>query len=88
MAKGRRMPAAATQKLLELRRKGELRGPRNPLEIHAADRLKLRGSVNAMCWQCFGGDGGENHVVLIRDCSATDCALYHVRPYQRKKPSE
>lgn len=41
----------------------------------------LRLAVNAMCYQCMG----KTKVVEdIRNCTAKECALYNVRPYQEK----
>ena len=74
----------ARARIAELRETGATPRRRTPLEVLAASPLSLRASVNAMCWQCFGGEGGENHVKNIRGCTAPDCALFRVRPYQEK----
>jgi len=75
----------AAARLRDLREAGLAPRPRNPLEIRAARPSSLRASINAMCWQCMGGEEGENHVKLIRNCAAPRCALFVVRPYQRVK---
>lgn len=56
--------------------------PKNPLEKWEEDKKSLRKSCNAMCWQCMGGDMGDNVRKEIKDCSSKDCALWHVRPYK------
>ena len=56
--------------------------PKNPLEKWEEDKTSLRKSVNYMCFQCFGGEGGDNVKKEIKDCSSKDCALWHVRPYK------
>lgn len=56
--------------------------PKNPLEKWEEHKTSLRKSCSAMCWQCFGGDEGDNVKKEIKDCSSKDCALWHVRPYK------
>ena len=46
------------------------------------NKKSLRNSVNYMCWECLGGDEGDNVKKEIKDCSSKDCALWHVRPYK------
>jgi hypothetical protein len=45
----------------------------------AFSSLSLRASVNAFCLDCMGLDVGA-----IRDCSATACPLWNVRPYRAR----
>jgi hypothetical protein len=41
-------------------------------------------AIVAKCWQCIGGNGDPNPRQRIRECEVPRCALYPVRPYQRK----
>lgn len=54
--------------------------PKSPIEKWKENKKSLRLSINAFCWECIG----EN-VKDIRYCTATNCPLYEVRPYQEKK---
>lgn len=56
--------------------------PKTPKEKWEDNKTSLRASVNYMCWQCFGGDDGDNVKKEIKECSAKDCALWNVRPYK------
>lgn len=55
----------------------------NPIQRLAKNPKSLRCAINAMCYQCMGGYRQE-----IKGCTAHDCALYNVRPYQTKGVSE
>lgn len=55
---------------------------KTPLEKWQEDKKSLRKSCNAFCYQCMGGDMGDNVKKEIKDCSSLDCALYEVRPYK------
>ena len=52
----------------------------NPFEKLALAPTSLRAAINAKCFECVGEDIKE-----IRDCSATQCPLHQVRPYQPKR---
>lgn len=56
--------------------------PKNPKQKWEEDKTSVRKSVNYICWQCYGGDDGENVKKEIKGCSSKDCALWHVRPYK------
>lgn len=55
---------------------------KTPLEKWQEDKKSLRKSCSAFCWQCMGGDMGDNVKKEIKDCTSLDCALYIVRPYK------
>ncbi len=56
--------------------------PKTPLEKWEEDKKSLRKSVSAFCYQCMGGDLGDNVKKEIKDCTSGDCPLYLVRPYK------
>lgn len=74
----------ALQEYNEKIKNGEIErtAPKTPLEKWEENKTSLRKSVDAMCYQCFGGDDGDNVKKEIKDCSSKDCALWHVRPYK------
>jgi len=56
----------------------------NPL-IRAKDDPNSRAkAINALCFQCFGGDIKSSQDKSwrqgVRECSAKDCAVYNFRP--------
>ena len=53
----------------------------NPIERSNANPTSLRLAINAMCFECLGKTGSAQE---IRDCTAKNCPLYKVRPYQTK----
>ena len=61
---------------------GEIEKSENktPKQKWEDDKKSLRKSINYFCNQCLGGGGGVNND--IKNCTALDCALYHVRPYK------
>ena len=72
-----------TSHLKEYREKlknGEIKkaSPKNPVEKWEENKTSLRLSINAFCYQCIGEVKEE-----IRNCTAYDCPLFVVRPYQR-----
>ena len=75
---------AALKEYQEKVKSGEIERtvPKNPMEKWEEDKKSLRKSCNAMCYQCMGGDMGENELDEIRKCSSKDCAFWHVRPYK------
>ncbi len=56
---------------------------KNPREKWECNRANRKLSINAFCWECIGESIAE-----IRDCTAIDCALWYVRPYQKKEKSK
>ena len=54
-----------------------------PLDKWATDKQSLRKSVNAFCFSCVGEVKKE-----VTNCSAYNCPLWHVRPYQRSDKNE
>ena len=75
---------AALQIYQEKVRTGEIERtiPKTPLEKWQENKSSLRGSVNAFCYTCMGGDMGDNVKKEIKDCSSPNCPLYLVRPYK------
>jgi len=51
---------------------------KNPREKWEENKKSLRASINYFCWDCVG-----EIIQDIRECTAVDCPLWHVRPYQR-----
>ena len=64
------------EEYLERLRNGEIeRSPqKNPIEKWEENKKSLRASVSAFCFECIGEIKAD-----IRDCTAYDCKLYHVR---------
>jgi hypothetical protein len=56
----------------------------NPLERLATNPKSLRYAITACCWQCIGEGIDPNPREAIRSCQIPGCALFQVRPYQRK----
>ena len=56
--------------------------PKTIKEKWEEKKTSTRTSINYMCYQCMGGDMGDNVKKEIKDCSSKDCALYLVRPYK------
>lgn len=56
--------------------------PKNPKQKWEEDKTSLRKAVNAQCWNCMGGDDGDNVIGEIRKCSSKVCTLWYVRPYK------
>lgn len=47
----------------------------------AKKRVSLRGAIDSMCKQCiYDKNAAGTWKKQIEDCTATDCALYPVRP--------
>lgn len=53
---------------------------KTPKQKWEEDKKSLRKSINYMCVQCMGNESGVNND--IRNCTAKNCPLYEVRPYQ------
>ena len=51
---------------------------KTPMQKHLESPTSLRLAINANCYQCFGNGTPTE----IRNCTATTCALYPVRPYK------
>lgn len=80
------MNTAATKALKEYQEKvrnGEIEKSvsKTPIQKWEDNKTSLRLSVNAMCHQCMGG-GKTEFRTDIKNCTATSCALYEVRPYK------
>ena len=71
----------AREEYQEKIRKGELERPKQKtlVEKWLENKKSLRASINYFCWQCIGENIND-----IKYCSALDCPLYEVRPYQEK----
>ena len=76
----------AQQALQEYREKvasGEIiKESKTPKQKWEDDKKSLRKSINYMCVMCMGNERGVNND--IRNCTAKNCALYEVRPYQQQ----
>ncbi len=74
----------AQQALQEYREKvasGEIiKESKTPKQKWEDDKKSLRKSINYMCVMSMGNERGVNND--IRNCTAKNCALYEVRPYQ------
>lgn len=51
-------------------------------KAHAAPK-SLRKAVTAFCYECVGGDGEPGARNHVRNCTAPNCALFAVRPWQK-----
>lgn len=78
----------ARQKLAEMREQGIKIRPKTPLEKLAENPLSLRRAISAFCCQCMGGPDEPKYKQHIANCTAPHCALYRVRPHQRKAEAE
>ena len=54
--------------------------PSTPKQRHKKDPLSLRKSIDAFCYQCIC-----EVITEITLCTAKNCPLYKVRPYQKKE---
>ena len=54
-----------------------------PIEKAKRNPKSLRLAVTAFCWSCVGGNRND-----VRSCTATECPLYALRPYQSKEAGE
>lgn len=58
---------------------------KTPGEKLAENPRSMRAAINAMCWQCMGGDGADpGWRNMIRNCTSPKCALWNFRPYRDK----
>ena len=66
-------------------KRGEVSAPviRNHKEKWEENKSSLRLSINAMCFDCFGGEVGDNVREEIKNCSARSCPLWNVRPHKK-----
>ncbi len=53
---------------------------KNPHEKWVEDKTNRKKSIDAFCWKCIGESAKE-----VRNCTAYECELWHVRPYQKKE---
>lgn len=53
---------------------------RNLVQVWEEDKLSLRKSINAKCYDCCHGD-----IDSIVHCTIKSCPLWLVRPYQPKE---
>jgi len=51
---------------------------KSAIEKWKENKKSLRASINAFCLICVG-----EVITDVRECTATDCPLWYVRPYQR-----
>ena len=60
---------------------GEIEKPQklNPIEKAKANPKSLRAAITAKCWDCCCEDRKE-----VTFCTATNCPLWDVRPWQPK----
>ena len=70
------------EEYIEKLKKGEVEKPqqKNPREKWEENKKSLRRSITFYCWECVGEIKAD-----VRDCTAYNCPLYYVRPYQIKK---
>ena len=58
-----------------------------PIGRHMRNPRSRKAAIGASCWLCMGGDGSVGITRMIRECSSPGCALFRLRPYQKKKAS-
>ena len=51
---------------------------KTPMQKHLENPTSLRLAINAQCYDCMG----QGTPTEIRNCTATKCPLYPVRPYR------
>ena len=54
----------------------------DPLGRAALNPKSLRKAINAMCFDCQGGNADPGVTQRIRTCEIPTCPLHPVRPYQ------
>lgn len=64
----------------EMTERGEVLKQRNPMEVWEENKTSLRKSINAMCFDC---NGGEHYRSRTKYCQIYDCPLWLVRPYAK-----
>jgi len=52
------------------------------VSLRARAKTSRVAAVHLFCLECVGGVRKD-----VRDCTATDCALYPWRPYRTKEPA-
>ena len=72
----------AQARMRELREQGYTPERLTPIERARKNPTSLRLAVTAKCYECLGGEDAKNIRREIRECTATKCPLYPVRPYQ------
>jgi len=56
---------------------------RTPRERLNDNPNSLRSAINCFCWQCVGENKND-----VKNCTVIKCALYNIRPWQRKTDDE
>ncbi len=69
----------ARQKIID---NGEKIERLNPIQKSIKNPKSLRLAINAKCYECVGGEDGENQVKYIRECTSPKCPLFNIRPYR------
>jgi hypothetical protein len=77
------MNEKALEGLKKFRESGQKPVVRTPLEKLKDNPASLRTSITAFCWLCVGEVRKE-----VTNCTAKNCPLYNVRPWQPKEGSE
>lgn len=72
----------AQARMREMREAGIVPERLNPAERAKRNPNSLRLAVTAKCYECLGGQDAQNIRREIRECTAQNCPLYAVRPYQ------
>ena len=73
----------ARKRLQEMKEQGVKVKIRNTRQIWEDNKTSLRKSINAMCWECMGGEGTPNVRQDVRDCKSEPiCPLWYVRPWK------
>lgn len=67
----------------EARKAAGLGATAGPLEKARAEPKSMRKAITAFCYECMGGDGEPGARGFVRDCTAPQCALYPLRPWQK-----
>lgn len=77
------MNEKALEGLKKFRESGQKLVVRTPTEKLQDKPTSLRASITAFCWLCVGESRKE-----VTNCTAKNCPLYKVRPWQSKGDSE
>jgi hypothetical protein len=54
-----------------------------PTEKARADPRSMRKAITAFCFECMGGTGMPSVRQEVANCTAPQCSLYPLRPWQR-----
>lgn len=77
------MNEKALEGLKRFRESGQKPVVRTPTEKLKDTPTSLRASITAFCWLCVGESRKE-----VTNCTAKNCPLYNVRPWQPRDDSE